>query len=592
MEYVILEPKKPENIAVSFSGGGFRAATFALGCLSYMETLYLGAGKFSSLIRFISSASGGTITNLSYTAYQRKGRSFDEYYRFMTEKILCNSELADRVFEIMQSPKYWKDPEGKSRNLINAFSIAYDELLFEGEQFGLYWNPLAEGVQEVCANTTEFDNGMLFRFQNIPKYGNNFLFFTAAGAAALKKIKLGDILAASSCFPVGFEPIMFPRDFTHANLQQQELQDAIEQNPAFSPVKPDEQPKPKCFGIMDGGIDDNQGIASFMLAEERFQKKNGFGYDLYMACDVSSNYTSGFDFPEENRSSTLQKLSLLQYAVIILLLLAGSLAGILTNTLSAWAYALLGVSGFLSAIIILITSKLIIARQRSVKGKSTFGILLFKRIFFFLRLRLSVVLQMIDSRATSAAYLASVVFLKKIRRMSYDRLYEKISERKLDVQGKPIPDEDGTQVSRVELKHWKRFALQNALYLLSKKNNRQRIKDLEREKWYASNPTVVMGDEEVLLTELMKPSAKLQLVATAATEMDTTLWFDHNHLAENIPAALLAAGQFTTCYNLLRYAFRFGDADEDLKQFKYQLVQDWQKFNEDPFWLYKQWKVI
>ena len=29
----------------------------------------------------------------------------------------------------------------------------------------------------------------------------------------LKKIKLGDILAASSCFPGGFEPIMYPNDF-------------------------------------------------------------------------------------------------------------------------------------------------------------------------------------------------------------------------------------------------------------------------------------------------------------------------------------------------------------------------------------------
>src|ERR1700754_3335296 len=76
-----------EHIALAFSGGGFRAASFSLGVLSYFDHLTfpdhtaagvdphtsdaasLAGSATSSLlqkIRFISSASGGTITNAAF----------------------------------------------------------------------------------------------------------------------------------------------------------------------------------------------------------------------------------------------------------------------------------------------------------------------------------------------------------------------------------------------------------------------------------------------------------------------------------------------------------------------------------------------
>ncbi len=70
--YQSVKPKKPVNIALSFSGGGFRAASFSLGCLSYLEQLEFDNVPFIGLVKFGSSASGGTITLLSYSVAKRK----------------------------------------------------------------------------------------------------------------------------------------------------------------------------------------------------------------------------------------------------------------------------------------------------------------------------------------------------------------------------------------------------------------------------------------------------------------------------------------------------------------------------------------
>jgi hypothetical protein len=36
------------------------------------------------------------------------------------------------------------------------------------------------------------------------------------------------VLASSSCFPIGFEPIVYPRDFSHAALSSEELSAAMQ----------------------------------------------------------------------------------------------------------------------------------------------------------------------------------------------------------------------------------------------------------------------------------------------------------------------------------------------------------------------------
>lgn len=559
--YQDLEPKKPVEIALSFSGGGFRAAVYAVGCLSYLEHIRFGEKRLTESVSFISSASGGTITNLTYTNSRRKNVPFPEYYTGFLAQVK-DETLANRVFEVLADDDIWKSRPHKSRNLINAFAIVYNDVLFNGAEFSaIEYN--GHGPAAICANATEFDNGMLFRFQNEGVFGNKFLYGTADGAGAISRIKLGDILAASSCFPVGFEPLMYPRDFTHQQLNAADLASALKQDPRFSPEKDDgEEKETLVFGLMDGGIDDNQGIDSFIRAEERLQNRNGFGYDLYISCDVSSNYTSGFDFPEEKEKGFARHVSVWQCVLLIVVLFGLSLTGVLMDVWTHASYVLLGMSGLLLLLVLVTSFSLRSLKSTGAKNKNTFILLLFDKGGIFLRLRLSALLQMLAARGSSAGYLASTVFLKKIRRISYDRLFEKVSFI------------DDAASGATYLKYWKDFAIQNSIYLLSPKNDTQRRSDLKREAWF---------DEKPDAAALMTPSAALQEVAKLACEMDTTLWFDKHHQSANQPAALVATGQFTTCYNLLRYALRFDAADPYWDAAQQQLLADWKRFQEDPY---------
>lgn len=55
------------EIALALSGGGFRAASYSLGCLSYLHRVIYQDQPLLKRVKFISSASGGSITNLFYT---------------------------------------------------------------------------------------------------------------------------------------------------------------------------------------------------------------------------------------------------------------------------------------------------------------------------------------------------------------------------------------------------------------------------------------------------------------------------------------------------------------------------------------------
>jgi len=59
--------KKPFGyIALCLSGGGYRAATYALGTLRMLDELNLLDG-----VKFLSTVSGGTFMGLCFAAWQR-----------------------------------------------------------------------------------------------------------------------------------------------------------------------------------------------------------------------------------------------------------------------------------------------------------------------------------------------------------------------------------------------------------------------------------------------------------------------------------------------------------------------------------------
>src|SRR6476646_2734696 len=81
-------PREPfKNIALTFSGGGFRAASFSLGALSYLYRCQ--NEKFNARlidnVNFITSTSGGSLTNGKFAAdlYSDPEFSFGKFYAEM-----------------------------------------------------------------------------------------------------------------------------------------------------------------------------------------------------------------------------------------------------------------------------------------------------------------------------------------------------------------------------------------------------------------------------------------------------------------------------------------------------------------------------
>ena len=84
----------------------------------------------------------------------------------------------------------------------------------------------------------------------------------------------------------------------------------------------------------------------------------------------------------------------------------------------------------------------------------------------------------------------------------------------------------------------------------------------------------------------------MQQNSALAADMGSTLWFTAEDKENGIPQALLAAGQYTMCYNLLKYIGEIENTTENLTQghqllisLKPQLMKAWEKFQADPQWM-------
>ncbi len=90
--------------------------------------------------------------------------------------------------------------------------------------------------------------------------------------------ELGDVVASSSCFPMGFEPLLYPDDYYKDH-----------NDPNYLNLKTKKDFK-NGVGIMDGGITDNQGIGSMININERMRSKTNGNkkLDLIIVNDVGS----------------------------------------------------------------------------------------------------------------------------------------------------------------------------------------------------------------------------------------------------------------------------------------------------------------
>lgn len=247
-------------IALSLSGGGGRAAGFHLGTLSYLDRLDLLQD-----VRILSTVSGGSFVGASYALALKEARAGDDphatfarYFESFKETLL-NARLLPWALQNMAKGNIHV-PSGR-HNLVTALAQVYDDTFLHHARFGILWKGPEIHLKDIIFNATEFKTGLAFRFQkseNPCVIGNEHVCIPVAHGRAMR---LADVVACSSCIPIGLEPVMFPDDFSW---------------PAEAPehcaaIKADlrRQCGIGMIPIMDGGVYDNQGIESVILAVRR-----------------------------------------------------------------------------------------------------------------------------------------------------------------------------------------------------------------------------------------------------------------------------------------------------------------------------------
>lgn len=302
--YLPLEPFK--NLVLSLSGGGYRAATFHMGLMTYLSSVVWGKKSLLERVRIISTVSGGTFTGVCYATTIAKNKTpsdfYDKMYRFF-----CEEDIIDKGLKKLEDFENWDSK--KDRSLINALSLIYFEE-FEKETFAILFDKNSH-LKEIIFNATEFNYGLPFRFQKTSMVSDNRLYAyygnkqVNMAPAAIREVRLADVIAASSCFPMGFEPINFPNDFRHK--ESPHLEDLKESFMADKWGKRYKFP----IGLMDGGMVDNQGIDSVINAEKRmrnykddleeYASKDVKAIDLYIISDVSSPYMVPYIITKEKK---------------------------------------------------------------------------------------------------------------------------------------------------------------------------------------------------------------------------------------------------------------------------------------------------
>ena len=538
------------KIGLAFSGGGYRAASFSLGVLSYLNKIKIKDESLLKKVIALSTVSGGTITGTKYAIDIKKGESFDAIYKslydFMSQTDLINLSLDNLI-----SPKNWR--KNRVKSLINAVSDVYDRELFRGDTFGvLLTDENPTHLKHISFNATEFANAAQFRFQRSEKIINpredepergiigNYYYQIPEHIA--RNVRMSDILAASSCFPGGFEPINFPDDF-QITVSAEELNVSFKEG--ILPV-----------GLMDGGIVDNQGIEPLLLAEARMKRNRDSEnltndstnvFDLLIISDVASPYMEEYvaSVQKEERSWrrwTPIAIFRINTFILIISLVALMISIILSNIFFVVLCTI--IATMCCAVFIL--AKIISSFPQKFNVPDVF----LRPLNKLLKLKLIVYENLIVNRSNSLLKMANEVFLKHVRRLNYDKIYD-----------------DPT---------WKNRRIMNAIYELRKGEKR-----LEGKIRYNS------------IDKNLIPSEKIQDIANKAASMGTTLWFTKEELAkENMLDSIIACGQFTTCWNLLEYIGKIKTNSENINdnhsmliECEDELMKDWMAFQKNPLWM-------
>jgi len=578
---------------------------------------YLNETGLLTKVHTLSSVSGGSLIGIGYALSLKLGHSFEDFYDDICE-YMPELNTLEALLENLRK----KEPSvaSGSRTLITSLALVYRQTYFlryfKDPEFGIFWEQEPQiHLKEIIFNATEFKTGLAFRFQKSEfdcLIGNGKIWLDES---YVKKIRMSDIMAASSCIPGGMEPLLFPQDFHWPDDVWRSRGRST--RPCCDAIEADLEKKfgVKTIPLMDGGVYDNQGISSIMLAltrrylgrhagenpdgeahhdfrssmeprrghdwanwflstmesasEVKAQKDLG-NVDLFIVSDTPTRkdplYVADPSSFQNRKGFTgfLQRISLgtisnIGWGITIVLGISvlasfqlfwseyGKLSGTeITDRLT------LDLPGFMfvsSPILSLVVPGLLVALTITfLVGIRTLGNNVAETALeamppmrrslwsYAKKLKIGDLWEMLSQRAGSLSALASRIYMNRIRQLGYSLLY-----------------------SHEELK--------------------KRIMDND------INTLVVERRSE--MPDGITISEDVKKVVARAASMRTKLWIDKPEGERDDLEVLIAAGQITTCFNIIKYLWNHHRDDGVLRpnvaELFRQAESDWKKLAEDPY---------
>ncbi len=251
-------------IGLAFSGGGFRATSFAYGMLEELRAAGVETGTPNGLldqVRLVSGVSGGSIMAAQFGLYGPDGLPG------FREKFLTTDGEAHMVTSGFNPLTILKGVAG-GVNGRDTFGRYLDEVLFKGATFG----DLRKGSAiKTWINATDMANNTPFLFS--PETFD-------ALCSDLSKVRLSEAVAASAAFPLVFSPIVLEAHQGACDYREPDWLTAARYNPEAtaamraharaleSYTNPDEV---KFVKLLDGGITDNFGTTGLAVERARAQ---------------------------------------------------------------------------------------------------------------------------------------------------------------------------------------------------------------------------------------------------------------------------------------------------------------------------------
>jgi len=527
-----MKSKPFSNLAISLSGGGYRATSFHLGSLSYLYSIHYDNKPLLHRLKIISTISGGTLTGVMYALKLAQGKDFaacfDKLYQLMSE-----DKLVDKALEKLNAPHTWSNKH-KTRDLINAFSEVYNDSFYEQATFDTLYTGEPTHLNDAIFGSSEFTYGKQFRFQGNGYQGKFGNYFLNLSSDASKYIRLADAAAASSCFPGGFEPMIMPADFGNGPTG--------DINKIW---------KEKCYqttAIMDGGIIDNQGIEGVKLAENRNSKDDNDFIGTYIISDVSSQKMEPYPVPilAEHwfkNLFTIRYINITAILSIIMFVIFLSLSWLSNLALIVGTVVMTFCGMWL--LIYALTNHYLRKEISGIFGRKDSSELI-DHLKVINKTPLYILFYLVKFRATSVMKMVTDVFLRRIRSLQIDALYNS--------------------------KDWVYRIISNNIYGLQ-------------------------ANDEM--------STKAKKVIQHANTMGTTLWFSIQNKNNGMLDDLITSGQMTICFNLKKYIDEIrseknpdavwtilSETEQNLIiNLEESLQSDWNKFMNNPYWLLKTMQV-